>query len=224
MHAQEFETILKQTLEDGRVSRSEAKAMRAIATETVPDQLPAFRSRVFALARTAIDEYQPGQVIDWMEAALKALTPTAQVSHRADVYFSPGEDCRNAIIGLLRSARKTIDLCVFTITDNAVSKEIYEASRRGVKIRLITDNDKAGDRGSDIEDLERAGVPVRIDRTEDHMHHKFAVFDGKTMLTGSYNWTRSAFTRNQENVVISDDPRLVRQFQAEFDQLWGAFE
>lgn len=223
MHPTEFETILKQTLEDGRMSRSETKAIRAIAADTPPGQLPALRSRIFSLARTVVDERHPGQVIDWMEGALKALIPTAAVSHRADVFFSPSEDCRNAIIGLLKGARNTIDLCVFTITDNGISAEIFEAHRRGVQVRLITDNDKAADRGSDVEDLERSGVPVRIDRTEDHMHHKFAIFDEKTVLTGSYNWTRSAFIRNQENVVISDDPRLVRQFQREFDDLWGAF-
>ncbi|MGK0358873.1 MAG: cardiolipin hydrolase [Bradymonadia bacterium] len=223
MHAQEFETILQQTLENGHMSRSETKAIRAIAAETPADQVPALRSRIFAVARTAADERHPGQVMDWMEGALKALIQPAPVTHRADVYFSPGEDCRNAIIGLLKSARETIDLCVFTITDNGVSKEIYAASRRGVKVRLITDNDKATDRGSDIDDLERAGVPVRVDHTENHMHHKFAIFDAETVLTGSYNWTRSAYTRNQENVIISDDVRFVRQFEAGFNTLWAQF-
>ena len=51
------------------------------------------------------------------------------------------------------------------------------------------------------------------------MHHKFAIFDGRTLLNGSYNWTRGAARDNQENVMISDDQRLVAQFQGEFDRL-----
>lgn len=223
MRVQDFEDILQSTLEDCRISRSEAKALRGVLADVDADRLPLLRSKVFAAARTAAEERHPGQVIDWMEAMLKLLLPPQRVPTTADVHFSPGEDCRNRIIGLLRGARERVDLCVFTITDNAVSREIFEARRRGVKIRLITDNDKSYDRGSDIEDLERAGVPVRVDRTEAHMHHKFGIFDEHTLLTGSYNWTRSAFTQNQENVLVSDDARLVRQFQTEFNRLWGRF-
>ena len=40
--------------------------------------------------------------------------------------------------------------------------------------------------------LAELGVAVRIDRSEHHMHHKFALFDDAILATGSYNWTRSA--------------------------------
>ena len=55
------------------------------------------------------------------------------------------------------------------------------------------------------------------------MHHKFAVFDGRTAVTGSYNWTRSAARVNQENLVVSDDPRLVKPLVEEFERLWEKF-
>jgi phosphatidylserine/phosphatidylglycerophosphate/cardiolipin synthase-like enzyme len=55
------------------------------------------------------------------------------------------------------------------------------------------------------------------------MHHKFAVFDARTLLTGSYNWTRSAAEDNRENVLVVDDPRLVRPFVETFEELWAAF-
>jgi phosphatidylserine/phosphatidylglycerophosphate/cardiolipin synthase-like enzyme len=223
MRVQDFEAILESTLADCRVSRGEAKALRAVLADVDPERLPALRSRVFAAARTAADERHPGQVIDWMEAMLKLLLPPPSQKTMAEAFFSPGEDCRNRIIGLLRGARERVDLCVFTITDNAVSREIYEAFRRGVKIRLITDNDKSYDRGSDVEDLDRSGIPIRIDQTDAHMHHKFAIFDGKTLLNGSYNWTRSAFTKNEENVLVTDDARFIKRFQGEFDRLWKRF-
>ncbi len=55
------------------------------------------------------------------------------------------------------------------------------------------------------------------------MHHKFALFDGRTLLNGSYNWTRSAFTQNEENVVVGSDERLVAVFQEQFDKMWAQF-
>jgi mitochondrial cardiolipin hydrolase len=53
------------------------------------------------------------------------------------------------------------------------------------------------------------------------MHHKFAVFDARTLLTGSYNWTRSADEYNKDNFLVTDDPHLVQAFSATFDRLWA---
>ena len=52
------------------------------------------------------------------------------------------------------------------------------------------------------------------------MHHKFAISDNKLLLNGSYNWTRSASTENNENISITNDLRLVSLFQNEFERLW----
>lgn len=88
-------------------------------------------------------------------------------------------------------------------------------------MRIITDDEKSFDRGSDVQRLREAGVPVRVDGSEHHMHHKFALFDRVDLLTGSYNWTRSAANFNQENVVVTRDPRLVSAFSSMFDDLWS---
>ena len=124
---------------------------------------------------------------------------------------------------MMGEARNTADLCVFTITDDRISSSILAAHARGVRVRIITDNDKAHDLGSDIERLAAAGIAVRIDRTPFHMHHKFAIIDGRRLLNGSYNWTRGAARDNQENLIVCDDARLVAAFQQEFEQLWTRF-
>jgi cardiolipin hydrolase len=56
------------------------------------------------------------------------------------------------------------------------------------------------------------------------MHHKFAIFDRTYLVTGSYNWTRSAASYNEENIVVSDDRRLVSAFSGTFEKLWEKFE
>lgn len=63
--------------------------------------------------------------------------------------------------------------------------------------------------GSDIAQLRAAGIAVETDADQYHMHHKFAVIDGRVVLNGSFNWTRQAVLYNQENVVISDNPIMV---------------
>jgi phosphatidylserine/phosphatidylglycerophosphate/cardiolipin synthase-like enzyme len=139
---------------------------------------------------------------------------------RSQAFFSPGTACLQAIRQQLRAAKRSIDLCVFTLSDDRITAEVLAAHRRGVSLRCISDNDKEFDLGSDIGQLRAAGIPVAVDRTDAHMHHKFAIFDGMRLLNGSYNWTRSACDFNEENLVLTNDPSLVRRFADEFDTLW----
>ncbi|WZN60148.1 mitochondrial cardiolipin hydrolase [Chloropicon roscoffensis] len=122
----------------------------------------------------------------------------------------------------LRQARQTISCCVYTITCREISEELVDAHRRGVQVRVVTEDEKMDDKGSKTMNLRSQGISVRKDG-RGLMHHKFAVVDGRTVLNGSFNWTRSAVLNNRENVVISQDPNLARAFTAEFERLWRAF-
>jgi len=136
------------------------------------------------------------------------------------VFFSPGDDCLNHIIDLINEACTHLDICVFTISDDRITRAIVDAMKNGVEIRIITDNFKVSDTGSDIEGLGLVGITVKLDTTDNHMHHKFFVVDKKLVLTGSYNWTRSAALYNQENVISTDDEFVVEKFLNEFEKLW----
>ena len=136
------------------------------------------------------------------------------------VSFSPGEDCLNDIIELMQSADKYIDICVFTISDNRISDEIIKAFNRGIEIRIVSDNEKMNDDGSDIKSLSKAGISIKIDHSPNHMHHKYMIVDEIRVLTGSYNWTKSAAKYNQENIIITDNDEIVTGFIDNFSHLW----
>jgi mitochondrial cardiolipin hydrolase len=135
-------------------------------------------------------------------------------------YFSPGDDCLNHILELIDGCENSLDICVFTISDDRIKNALLNAHVENVAIRVISDNDKLKDEGSDIKELSQRGIAVKIDTTPYHMHHKFMIVDGKTLLTGSYNWTRSAARFNQENVLSMQDANVISSFQEHFDELW----
>ena len=93
-------------------------------------------------------------------------------------------------------------------------------SQGEVRVRVVTDNDKSFDRGSDAARLRAAGIALATDQSDAHMHHKFAIVDESLLLTGSYNWTRSAYRENQENILVTEERTVVRSFQETFDALW----
>ena len=170
---QEIKRLLAQTLDDCRMSRGERRALADVLDELDPSDrlLAVYRSVAFDLAREALSNGEAHSVLDWLEEAVKLFQSESDVNqqHRtAESLFSPDDDCPGRIAGLLARASQSVDICVFTITDNRISSEILATQRRGVPVRIISDDDKANDLGSDVDRLAEAGVPVRVDRTQSH--------------------------------------------------------
>lgn len=227
MNRESIEELLRQTLEDGKVSRSERAVLRSVLqTEaTEPHDRDWIRNRAMEIAKAKVITPDGAHALAWLEDVIglllteeRSAQPVATV---AEAHFSPGDHCLVRIRELIRQCRSGLDICVFTITDDRITRSILEAHERKVRVRIISDNDKAMDLGSDVRRLTEQGVPVALDRVSDHMHHKFALFDNRIVVSGSYNWTRSAADRNEENIVISDDRRLLASFRSRFDGLWS---
>jgi mitochondrial cardiolipin hydrolase len=218
--------LLAGGIADGRLSDDERRALAnaLLASPLRDEDLRRLRNHSFELVREHLSDPLQLALLKWLEGVVRTLDGSSSaVSVPAqEAAFSPGMDCLQLIQRALRSTRQTLDICVFTLSDDRIAEEILAAAQRGVKIRIITDNDKEYDAGSDISRLREAGIPVAVDRTSAHMHHKFAIFDGKSLINGSYNWTRSACSMNEENIVLSKDPLLIRQFSTQFDKLWQA--
>ncbi len=228
MTLSELETFLKQSLADRALSGGEKSALADWLSEHARSNQDrgVVRHALFDAARAASASLDTAQLLEWLEDAMKVVAPIEPNAKKpaiepSDAFFSPGTACLERIIHRFKAARRTVDVCVFTITDDRIARAMLDAHRRGVKLRLITDNDKAYDLGSDIREFEAAGISTKIDRTHAHMHHKFAIFDGTRLLNGSYNWTRSAAEVNEENLVDTGDPDLVEAFAAEFKKLWN---
>jgi len=220
-----MEGMLRETLEDRRMSRGERQALSEVLEEMNAGRqdLAVVRTLVFEIAREEMTDRAARDVLEWTEDAVRVIEGMRRSEPGetyADAAFTPGKECLRRVTGLLAGARQTADLCVFTIKDDRIARAIEKAHERGVSIRIVSDDEKVGDAGTDIPRLRRAGIPVALDDSPSHMHHKFAVIDGSLLMTGSFNWTRSAAEENQENLVITDDPRLVAPFREEFERLW----
>ncbi|MCW5910902.1 MAG: DUF1669 domain-containing protein [Cyclobacteriaceae bacterium] len=214
--------FLKLSIEDELFSKSERKTLRQIVDEIKPNenQLAFLRSQIFELANQKVTPENYRFIVEWIRDATSALMNTAPNAPGSDAYFSPGDTCRNVIIQQIRQAVNHVQICVFTISDDTIAAAILESHKKGIPVKIITDNDKMLDEGSDIDQLAGEGIPVRIDRTANHMHHKFMITDNRALITGSYNWTRSAARFNHENILLTRDGSAIKSFAREFDQLW----
>lgn len=136
------------------------------------------------------------------------------------VYFSPGGGAREAIIEQIRDAEREIVLALYYFTDQGLAEALSEARQRGVTVAVLLDRSQKSGRYSQAGRLQGMGVSVIFDSRHRILHHKFMVVDGRTLITGSQNWTKSAETVNAENtLILSDNRDLARRFREEFNRL-----
>ncbi|MCA9321751.1 MAG: endonuclease [Planctomycetes bacterium] len=227
MTRDEIRELLTRSLDDSRLSRGERQALREVFGEALddPHDLAMARNLAFELINDRCQSEPERERLKWLHELTKLLygkEHAAQPRAATEVLFSPGTDCRQAILDRFDEARRSIDICVFTITDDGITRAILRAHQRGVRLRVVTDDEKAWDLGADTQRLKESGVPIVFDH-DGHMHHKFAIFDARTLLNGSFNWTRAATEDNHENLVASQDEDLVRAFGQQFELLWNRY-
>ena len=115
------------------------------------------------------------------------------------------------------------DIAIFSLTLDSIAEAILEAFQRGIKVRVIADDECAKNKGSNIKLLASVGVPCKTDNAIYHMHHKFAVIDSSVVIMGSFNWTGQAVKYNQENIFFYEDKNIASQYAKEFERLWNSF-
>ncbi len=227
----ELDRLLCESADDSVLDDDEKLELRELGSSLSRDRVRYLRNRAFDLVRERWAQPDPMQsdpasltLLRWLEQVVKTLDASADPPPvQADAYFAPGEDCLRKLRELCLGAKRSIDVCVYTISDDRLYVALIDAHRRGLTVRILSDDEKIHDAGSDVLRLRDFGLDVRLDDTSFHMHHKFAIFDGARLASGSFNWTRNASSGNEENLVVTDDVRLVRSFGAHFERLWGKF-
>lgn len=135
----------------------------------------------------------------------------------------PGAEILPLVLAELTTARHSLDVAMYTLTDSAVVSALEAARARGVALRVLLD---PSERPSDpsAASLRAHGVAVRLYRSRgEKLHAKAAIADGLSVVLGSANWTVSGFGRNHElDVAIPGDPAVAAAFEQQFSSDWLA--
>jgi len=139
---------------------------------------------------------------------------------KTEVYFSLSDNPQKEIIKNINQAQAFINIAMYVFTDKEIALPLIDAQNRGVKVRVYLDKSQIESTYSVSRLLVQKGIKVRISTNNYIMHHKFAIIDNRLLLTGSYNWTFSANNRNDENLMVIDDPEIIARYQNQFGKLW----
>ncbi len=149
-----------------------------------------------------------------------SVTISISTLAKTEVYFSLSNNPQEEIIKNINQAQASINITMYIFTDREIALPLTKARERGVKVRLYLDEDQVEYQYSQSRFLVQKGIKTRISSNNYIMHNKFAIIDNRILLTGSYNWTFSANNRNDENLMVIDDPEIIEIFQNQFVYLW----
>ncbi len=169
---------------------------------------------------------------------------------RVSVLFAPQpqEDPGSGLAVIresLQAARRQVDLALFVLSAQSLGDALAERHQQGVQLRVLVDPGFADRSFSEVLDLLGVAMPDHACRLEagnrpmgvaatgvgrprlpggDKLHHKLAVIDRHTVITGSFNWSASAAHQNDETLLLIDSPLLAAHFSREIDRLWRGAE
>lgn len=138
-----------------------------------------------------------------------------------EVYFSPEDGTLEYLLDLVRSADESIYIMAFSFTADELASALVERAKDGVTVAgVFEETQYYSNTGSDIDWFFSEGLDVRLDGNPNSMHHKVIIIDEEIVITGSYNFSRSAETRNDENTLVIHSPATAVLFIKEFQRVF----
>jgi phosphatidylserine/phosphatidylglycerophosphate/cardiolipin synthase-like enzyme len=151
--------------------------------------------------------------------AQRASPAPARATAEGDitVRFSPKGGCTEAVVSEIEGAKASLDIQAYSFTSAPIASAVKAAFERGVKVRVVLDKSQRTEQYSSATYLYNGKVPVWIDAKHAIAHNKVMIIDGKTVITGSFNFTKQAEVENAENVlIIHNQPGLVTAYTDNF--------
>jgi phosphatidylserine/phosphatidylglycerophosphate/cardiolipin synthase-like enzyme len=164
-------------------------------------------------------------------AMLTGLPGASDAEMVVQACFSPQGKCSAHILRAIDQAKKELLVAVYAFTNDDLAGALVQAKKRGVVVQVVLDREfDATNEKSQSKFIEAQKIPLRrlsglksksFDKDAGLMHQKFAVIDRSIVLTGSYNWTHSADSLNDENLLLFRDAGpLAEEYRRAFLQLW----
>jgi phosphatidylserine/phosphatidylglycerophosphate/cardiolipin synthase-like enzyme len=182
------------------------------------------RIRSVKMAENYTKEFEEMFVDDKFGPDIVAETPNPRViidGTPIDVYFSPDDHVQDSIIELINNAEVSIYFMAFSFTSDPIGNAIRVSAKEGVVVAGVMETDQVKSNiGTEFDPFSQAGLDVFRDGNEGLMHHKVMIIDESIVILGSYNFTNSAETKNDENLLVIYNEDIAAQFMDEFQRVY----
>ena len=142
-------------------------------------------------------------------------------AHVLGVFFTPPSGAGKALVQWIDEARQEVLVQAYGFTHNAIAQALLRAHLRGVRVAVLLDQKSSSTNRYVIDLLQSSRVDLRFDGAHAIAHNKVMVIDQRIVVTGSFNFTNSADSRNAENLLILDSPDLASRYRSNWQTHWA---
>ena len=137
------------------------------------------------------------------------------------VYFAPSPNLASSIVRVIDESEHEVLVQAYGFTHNGIAQALVRAHQRGVIVRVLLDKKSQSSNRFVIDVLAGADIDVREDGKHAIAHNKVMVIDQSIVITGSFNFTNSAVTRNAENFLVLRSLDLAQKYRSQWQNHWA---
>jgi phosphatidylserine/phosphatidylglycerophosphate/cardiolipin synthase-like enzyme len=136
-----------------------------------------------------------------------------------EIYFAAENEVVDMVVREINAAQRNIRFMAFSFTLDEIGNALMSRAAAGVNVQGVFETTGSLTQFSEMGRLFCAGIEVRQDGNNGVLHHKVFVIDDRTVLFGSFNFSDSAATSNDENLMIIRDADVATLFLQEFSRV-----
>lgn len=208
------------------IDRSEVwlGSMNFTYSGTYEDNNQLLHIRSVKMAENYTKEFEEMYLDDMFGPDVVPETPNPEFSIEGtdiEVYFSPDDGVASRLLELLADAEDSIYFLAFSFTTDELGQIIRTKAENGLDIAGVMEDEQVRSNiGTEYDLFKQAGLKVFVDGNEGQMHHKTMIVDERIVITGSYNFSRSAETRNDENLIVIYNKPIADFYMQEFQRIY----
>ena len=132
-------------------------------------------------------------------------------TNKLKVCFTPPSGCGDLIANEIVKAKHSIYVQAYGLTSRSIIHQLISAHKRGVKVKVLLDGGNLSRNKKIVLELQKEGIEVSIDKISNGIaHNKVIIIDSIKVITGSFNFTAAADTKNAENVLLIEDKQIAK--------------
>ena len=146
-----------------------------------------------------------------------------QGESEVSIIFAAESDEIGALKAEIQRAARSIRIMTFVFSLEELAESILlQASHPEFVVQGVFEKRNSTANWSQLPALHCAGAEMRQDGSRYVLHHKVIIIDEQTVITGSFNFSKSAAQRNDENIVIIRDATIAGLYLDEWKRIWGS--